>query len=136
VVHAWVLARMDPRRAWPFFTEALQSDVADIQGGTTAEGIHLGAMAGTVDLVQRCFSGLEMRGDVLRFSPAMPKRISRLRFSIRYRQHYGIGIDVGHDELVVNLPEDAASPIMVGVGDRAVEVSPGSSHRFDLVSGE
>lgn len=136
VVHAWVLARMDPRRAWPFFTEALQSDVADIQGGTTAEGIHLGAMAGTVDLVQRCFSGLEMRGDVLRFSPAMPKRISRLRFSIRYRQHYGIGIDVGHDELVVNLPEDAASPIMVGVGDRVVEVSPGSSHRFDLVSGE
>jgi alpha,alpha-trehalase len=135
VVHGWVLARMDPRRAWPFFTEALQSDVADIQGGTTAEGIHLGAMAGTVDLVQRCFSGLEMRGDVLRFSPALPKRISRLRFGIQYRQHYGIGIDVGRDELVVTLPEDAASPIMVGVGEQVVEVGPGSSHRFDLGSG-
>jgi hypothetical protein len=29
------------------------------QGGTTAEGIHLGAIAGTVDLLQRCYSGLE-----------------------------------------------------------------------------
>ena len=34
-----------------FFAEALQSDVCDIQHGTTAEGVHLGAMAGTVDLV-------------------------------------------------------------------------------------
>jgi alpha,alpha-trehalase len=30
--------------------EALDSDLADMQRGTTPEGIHLGAMAGTVDL--------------------------------------------------------------------------------------
>jgi trehalose/maltose hydrolase-like predicted phosphorylase len=36
-----------------YFEEALQSDLSDIQHGTTAEGIHLGAMAGTLDLVQR-----------------------------------------------------------------------------------
>jgi hypothetical protein len=42
---------------------------------------------------------------------------------------------VGHDELVVTLPEDAASRIMVGVGDLVVEVGPGSSYRFDLRSG-
>ena len=38
------------------FLNALYSDVADMQGGTTAEGIHLGAMAGTIDVVQRCFT--------------------------------------------------------------------------------
>ena len=27
------------------FEQALQSDIADVQGGTTAEGVHLGAMA-------------------------------------------------------------------------------------------
>jgi len=32
-------------RAMGFFAEALQSDVSDIQQGTTAEGVHLGAMA-------------------------------------------------------------------------------------------
>jgi hypothetical protein len=61
MVHSWVLARSDRARSWALFTEALQSDIADVQGGTTPEGIHLGAMAGTVDLVQRCFGGVEIR---------------------------------------------------------------------------
>ena len=46
VVHAWLLARRDRRQAWEYFLQALDSDVADVQGGTTREGIHLGAMAG------------------------------------------------------------------------------------------
>ena len=42
VVHAAVSARSDPRTSWAYFKEALQSDVADIQGGTTPEGVHMG----------------------------------------------------------------------------------------------
>jgi Glycosyl hydrolase family 65 central catalytic domain len=63
VVHAWVLARSDRSRSWQFVLEALESDVSDTQGGTTSEGIHLGAMAGTLDLLQRCYTGLEVRED-------------------------------------------------------------------------
>lgn len=51
VADAWVLARADRPRSWDVFVEALLTDVADIQGGTTPEGIHLGAMAGTVDVL-------------------------------------------------------------------------------------
>ncbi len=57
VVQSWVLARANRQGAWKLFAEALESDISDIQGGTTGEGIHLGAMAGTVDLIQRCFTG-------------------------------------------------------------------------------
>ena len=57
MVHAWLHSRQDPHRGWGLFREALESDINDVQGGTTAEGIHLGAMAGTVDLVQRCYGG-------------------------------------------------------------------------------
>ena len=32
---------------------ALESDVGDVQGGTTQEGIHMGVMSGTLDLIQR-----------------------------------------------------------------------------------
>src|SRR5687768_12091466 len=35
VVHSWVLARADRRKAWNYFLEALESDIADVQGGTT-----------------------------------------------------------------------------------------------------
>lgn len=48
---------------------ALNADVADIQGGTTGEGIHRGAMAGTLDLVQRGLTGLETREEALWLDP-------------------------------------------------------------------
>ena len=69
VVHAWVLARSDRERAWKLFSEALESDLLDTQGGTTPEGVHLGAMAGTVDLVQRAYTGIETREEVLWLEP-------------------------------------------------------------------
>jgi trehalose/maltose hydrolase-like predicted phosphorylase len=78
VVHAWVLARSDRPRAMGYFAEALQSDVSDIQQGTTAEGVHLGAMAGTVDLVQRVSTGIEITGDILRLNPKSPHELERL----------------------------------------------------------
>ena len=94
VVHSWVLARADRHKAWDYFLEALESDIADVQGGTTGEGIHLGAMAGTVDLLQRGFTGLETRDDVLGFDPFLPEALSRMRFRLRYRRH--TEIEVGH----------------------------------------
>jgi alpha,alpha-trehalase len=71
VVHSWVMARSDRSHSWDLFQRVLDSDIADIQGGTTPEGIHVGAMAGSVDLVQRCYLGIGMRGNVLHFDPAL-----------------------------------------------------------------
>ena len=87
VVSAWVLARTDPGRRGASSLGALESDVADVQGGTTAEGIHLGAMAGTVDIVLRCLTGMRARGDALQFDPALPPEVKQLRFSVHYRGH-------------------------------------------------
>ena len=75
VVHASVLARTDLARAWTVFREALMADLDDTQGGTTREGIHLGAMAGTADLVVRSFAGLQIDDDVLTFTPRLPPRL-------------------------------------------------------------
>src|SRR5690606_32412065 len=47
VAHAWVLARAHRAESWEVAREALASDIRDIQNGTTREGIHLGAMAGS-----------------------------------------------------------------------------------------
>ncbi|MFQ5542386.1 MAG: glycoside hydrolase family 65 protein, partial [Candidatus Binatia bacterium] len=83
VVHAYVLARIDPGRFWNFFSEALRSDIADIQGGTTKEGIHLGAMAGTDDLVLGCYAGINTWGDAISFDPILPEAVQRLHFRLR-----------------------------------------------------
>ena len=54
---------------------------------TTSEGIHLAAMAGSVDLVQRCFTGPETRADRIMLSPDWPESLDTLAFPIRYRDH-------------------------------------------------
>jgi trehalose/maltose hydrolase-like predicted phosphorylase len=78
LVHAWVLARGDRHRSWSLFTATVESDLADIQGGTTREGIHLGAMAGSVDLAVRCYGGIETRGNALWLNPAVPPELRGL----------------------------------------------------------
>ncbi|MFB4294640.1 pyridoxamine 5'-phosphate oxidase family protein [Nonomuraea sp. ATR24] len=125
VVHAWVLARSDRARSWQFFTEALFSDVQDVQGGTTAEGIHLGAMAGTLDLLQRCYLGLEPRREGLRLNPLLPERLGTLSLTIAFRGRR-LAIDTDHDRTRIDgvtLPRGAARTIimeeirMPGAGD-------------------
>lgn len=87
VVHAWVLARGNRDQATSCFAQVLKSDIADAPGGTTSEGVHLAAMAGSVDLLQRCFSGLETRCDRLVLGPMWPETAGTLGFSIWYRGH-------------------------------------------------
>ena len=131
VVYAWVLARSDRPRAMNFFAEALQSDVNDIQQGTTAEGLHLGAMAGTVDLVQRVSTGIEVRGDVLRLNPELPREMERLDMRIRYRGH-SLDLRLTRDSLTVRERDGAAPPIALCVDGTVCEFVSGTTRVFRL----
>ena len=129
VVDAWVLSRSDRSHSWRLFKKALLSDVADTQGGTTPEGIHLGAMAGTVDIIQRCYTGAEMRGDVLWLNPRLPDEITGLRLSLRYR---GQSLDLHMTQSTIDVcarPSNA-DPIQVGVRDRIHVIQAGERRRF------
>jgi trehalose/maltose hydrolase-like predicted phosphorylase len=56
IVFSWVTSRSDRNGSWDIFKNALGADFKNIKDSTTSEGIHLGAMAGTVDLIQRCYT--------------------------------------------------------------------------------
>jgi alpha,alpha-trehalase len=131
VADTWVLARADRPASWDVFTEALVTDVADIQGGTTPEGIHLGAMAGTVDVLQRCYTGLELRGDVLWLAPRLPKPLRRLRLFVRYR---GQSLIVALDRHTVDVRamHCVAPSIRVAIDGQIHDVRPAESRCFDL----
>ena len=131
VVHSWVLARSSREGAWKLFADALESDVADIQGGTTSEGIHAGAMAGTVDLMQRCFTGIETRGGVLWLNPRLPDRLRRLELQIHYRQQV-LTLSITRETLrVASEPGDAA-PVRIGFDDETESLAPGQRREFEL----
>jgi trehalose/maltose hydrolase-like predicted phosphorylase/beta-phosphoglucomutase-like phosphatase (HAD superfamily) len=132
VVNAWVLTRLDPAHGWRFIREALESDIADSQGGTTAEGIHLGAMAGTVDIVLRCLTGMRPSGEVLAFDPVLlPPEIKRLSFSVHHRGHR-VGITLTGDHLSVSARAGDRSPISIAVGEDLRVLAPGRQAVFRL----
>jgi trehalose/maltose hydrolase-like predicted phosphorylase len=133
IVHAWVLARSDRKRAWGYLLDALDADLLDVQGGTTKEGIHLGAIAGTVDLVQRGFTGLEIRGGTLGLDPCLPDDLTELRFRLRYRNHYGLYVTVSQDRLLVSGQPTAPSRLRLRVKDREIEIDPGGAYEVSLV---
>ena len=124
VVHGWVAARFDRAGSWNLFKEALEADLSDTQGGTTREGIHLGAMAGTVDMAIRCYGGVETRADALWLHPLLPDEIPELTFRMRYRNQ-PILVRINHHHVTLNLSQGSAEPIDVNVEGRHKLMEPG-----------
>lgn len=129
VVHTWVLARANRERAMDFFKQVLRSDVADIQGGTTSEGVHLAAMAGSVDLVQRCFTGMEIRGDRLVLSPYWPESLGALGIPIHYRGHH-LHVRVSGKGAEVSVDPREVPPVIIECRGRVEQLAPGCVVRF------
>jgi trehalose/maltose hydrolase-like predicted phosphorylase len=132
LVHGWVLARARRAEAWEFCQEALQGDIADVQGGTTGEGIHLGAMAGTLDLVQRGLTGLEARDGALWLDPVPLPELSSYCFTLRYQGNWGVRLRLERRHLEIAVPASDPSPIDVRTPDRTVGVQPGETCRVLL----
>ena len=133
VAHAWVLARADRQHSWQLTLQALDSDFSDIQGGTTPEGVHLGAMAGTVDLIQRCYTGLETRSGALMLNPRLPKEVQRLEAVVHYRRQI-LDLEMTQEHLTVSSRVMTAHPITVAYRGQTREMSPGQSFTFRLVT--
>jgi len=131
IVHSWVLARSDRPRSLELFHKALESDVSDIQGGTTHEGIHLGAMAGTVDILQRCYTGLEFHDDVLFFNPKIPRDLPTLSMRIKYRGNW-FGITATPESLTIACDECQLQATKVGFRGEMYEIKPGETLVFDI----
>jgi trehalose-phosphatase len=129
VVHTWVLARANRDRALEFFTQALNSDVSDIQGGTTSEGIHLAAMAGSVDLMQRCFTGLETRSDRIILSPHWPETLGVLAVPIHYRGLH-LHLRVSGKGVIISVDPRDVGGVDVECHGRVVALTPGTTVRF------
>jgi alpha,alpha-trehalase len=131
-VHSWVLARSDRAHSWELFGRALDSDVADVQGGTTQEGIHIGAMAGTIDLVQRCYLGIEMRANTVYFDPALPDDIRRIKVKLRCRG-YLLDVEADHDTLTIRSKAFNGVPLALAYRNQFRDITASETFTFKLI---
>ncbi|MGM0650628.1 MAG: glycoside hydrolase family 65 protein [Bacteroidota bacterium] len=130
-VFSWILTKYDKTKCWEGFETLLISDFEDIQGGTTPEGIHLGAMAGSLDLVQRGFCGIEVVNNILWINPALPEAVKKITLRVKYRSHW-IKLVVEHDKLRIVFDEGWSNKENIGVIDKVYEFKHGEVKEFDL----
>jgi alpha,alpha-trehalase len=128
VIHSWVLARHDRARSWRLFGDALRADIEDVQGGTTPEGIHLGAMAATVDLVQRGYTGARVRQGVLWLDPVLPDELRELRLRLRFR---GAWLDIRFLHGAFEIDQSVGEPsVRIGFAGAVHELTLGRTLRL------
>ena len=124
VVHAWVTARSRREHPLEYFVQAVESDVTDVHGGTTAEGVHLGAMAGSIDVLERCFGGVETRHDALWLNPYWPSELGELEFDVNYRQHL-LRLHISGASISVTSIGGMRRPVQLRSRGAAVVLQPG-----------
>ncbi|MCP3900652.1 MAG: glycoside hydrolase family 65 protein, partial [Desulfobacteraceae bacterium] len=131
VIHAWIEARQARERSWKLFSKALETDMVNDAAGSTREGIHLAAMSGCIDILQRGYAGLEIRSNILILNPLFPKSINRISFHIRYRDHW-LDLQITQKEVKVKSLTSRARPIMIMIKEEVIRLYPGKLAIVDI----
>ncbi|MTV83036.1 glycoside hydrolase family 65 protein [Secundilactobacillus folii] len=107
-----VLTEMDDNmdQSWSLFSQALFSDYYDIQGGTTAEGIHLGVMGATLMIETRNYGGVDSLGRDIRIHPNLPAKWTSIAFKQLIRGHW---YDFEITQSQVHVTADADTTVQV-----------------------
>jgi trehalose/maltose hydrolase-like predicted phosphorylase len=93
--------------SWTLYKDALTSDYADIQGGTTGEGIHAGVMAGTVLIAFQSFAGLNLKSDIVKFEPHLPQYWRSIQFRFMFKKaEYSCIVSKDYIEIIQQNGED------------------------------
>ena len=102
----------DTKAGWNMYMEALKSDLVDIQGGTTGEGIHCGVMAGTVYKALCMFGGLDISGDIPVICPNLPAHWVRMEYKFMFR----------NSDFTVRVEKDELELIAVNSNNKKIKV--------------
>jgi trehalose/maltose hydrolase-like predicted phosphorylase/beta-phosphoglucomutase-like phosphatase (HAD superfamily) len=135
VVHAWVEVRRNRVRSWHHAMRAFESDMTGDRDRGTRDGVHIGAMAGSVDLVIRCYTGLEVRDEMLWLNPVLPPALDEIAFSIVYRGQ-PIRVEVYRTVMHVRLDAGHDSPTTLVAAGRRTTLAPGDHATFPLKASE
>ena len=131
LVHASIAAFIGRGElSWDLYKKALKSDYDDIQGGTTAEGIHTGVMGGTVLMAMTAYAGLNIQGENIRVTPALPEHWEKISFSFVYHKN-SYKIEIGQKDILINSGKSNKKEMLLFNG-REYEIEPGKERIIEL----
>ena len=115
VVHCYI-ARLLGRaiESWQWFSGILKSDIYDTQVGTTPEGIHVGIMGGSLDIVMRAFAGVNIFDDKIRINPRLPRHWRSIKLNFCYKGN-SISLNVTKHEITILIQGPKSKPFTVPI---------------------
>ncbi|MBW2662166.1 MAG: beta-phosphoglucomutase family hydrolase [Deltaproteobacteria bacterium] len=102
----------------------MKSDIFDTQGGTTIEGIHSGVMAGSLDIIMRCFAGINLSGIMPELNPHMPGHWNMLAFRILHRNIW-YDLEIMQKSVKVKVSGKVKKPVLIKVYGKGIRLTPG-----------
>ncbi|MBD1587141.1 glycoside hydrolase family 65 protein [Pseudomonas typographi] len=111
-VCAGAMAHIDLARSWWFFGHCLGTDIDAGSDSGTVEGVHLAAMAGTLDVLQRHYLGLRPALDGLHLYPAVPAELGEVMLRLQYRGQW-LEVRWRSGELRVQLAPGSTGEVML-----------------------
>jgi trehalose/maltose hydrolase-like predicted phosphorylase len=132
VVHAHLANLLgDKKLSWSLYSGALGSDFGDIQGGTTAEGIHAGVMTATVWLAVSSYAGLNLRSGIVKINPCLPDHWRKIGFKFTFKGEDYHCI-VSHNQIKIMITESSRAQVDIMVGDELMKIIPGQWYEMKL----
>lgn len=126
VVCAGACAALEPERSWGFFRETLGVDLGDIPDRGTAEGVHLGAMAGSLDVLQRHYLGIQPQQEGLGFRPAVPAELQDTTIGFSYRGAR-LQVTLTSKDLTLSSHAENEQPVRVLHAEGHFDLRPGQN---------
>ncbi len=132
VVHAQ-LANMieDHDLSWSLYKDALTSDYADVQGGTTGEGIHAGVMAGTILIALQSFAGLDLKTDIVKLNPRLPEHWRNIEFRFNFKE-VDYFIALSKSEISILAESDDKNEAVIEIQGNTEKLKTGKKESFQL----
>lgn len=120
------LAFFDKAESWDMWRKSMAPDLDPAHAGGTAEGLHLGAMAASLDTLQRRFLGLMIDAHGLRLEPELPDELPPLRFTFMFRgDRYELRWD--GTAVAISACERNVEPLVCSTRGKRIVIPPGEA---------
>lgn len=126
---AGALAEVDSEASWSYFQQTLDIDLRTPGDEGTQQGVHLGAMSGSLDVLQRRYLGVRPELDGLHVFPMPPAGLRQVSLSLVYRQaRLHLQLDDGQLTVTADSANDRSVTVHHAAGREQLE--PGQSLRM------
>ncbi len=88
-------------------------------------------MAGTVDILQRCYTGLEFRDDMLVLNPKIPHNLPALSMKLKFRGNW-FDLAVTSEMMTVRCDQCAMEEAKISFREIVHRLQPGGTLTFGL----